>query len=908
MDTLPPRDVAVAGLRPGGSLPPPDDGAAGPAPDALDLPVSGMSCASCVRRVERTLLAVPGVSAAAVNLATERARLSLRAPGDAGAVRAAAAALEAAGYGAVARPLDLAVSGMSCASCVRRVERALLAVPGVLEAGVNLATERARLRVLEGTDPAPLLAALRRAGYDAAVGGVPGGGSGAAPDRPADEAPRPDRGGRAALLAVVLCLPLLAGMAGEALGLPVMLPGWAQLVLASAVQFGLGARFYRAGWRALRAGEGNMDGLVALGTTAAWGLSAFELGRFWLHGTAPRLFFESAALVIAFVLCGRWLEARARGQTASALRALGRLRPDTARLRDADGAERTVPLAALAVGDVVLLRPGERVPADGVVLEGEGGVDESTLTGEPLPVEKRPGDAVRAGTASADAALALRLTAVGADTVLSGILRLVEAAQASRPPVQRLADRVSAVFVPAVLAVAALTFLGWWLGAGRPVEGVVDAVGVLVIACPCALGLATPAAVVVATGAGARAGILLRDAAALERLHAVRTVAFDKTGTLTLGRPELLAAVPAEGVGEGELLRLAAALSRGSEHPLAAAVLRRADAASPSSDGPAGSVAPVTPTSVASAGAAATVDPAASGVPAARPAPAPPLRAVAEGFRALPGRGVSGRVGGRALRLGSRRLLEEAGAVPPPALAARADALEAEGRTLSWLFEAADAPEPAASVAPGAGSGGPHVGTMRVLGLLAFGDALRPDAVAALARLRARGVRTVLLTGDGEGAARAAAALLRPDRVLARLLPADKADALARLRAEGGPGTRLVAMVGDGVNDAPALASADVGIALGSGTDAAMGAAGVTLMRPDPMLVPAAMDLSRRFRRTVWQGLGWAFGFNVLGIPLAAAGMLDPAVAGAAMALSSVAVVGNALRLRRWRPPVGDRA
>ena len=778
----------------------------------LNVRVSGMSCAACVRRVERAAAAVPAVSDVAVNLATERVALT---PDVGFRLADLSQALEAAGYPVLQETVDLAVSGMSCASCSGRVERALLGVPGVIAAEVNLATERARVHVATGTAGAEeLAAAVRAAGYAAELPAVSG------------EAPRPvraNRDGLAAALACVLALPLLLPMLAMPFGVDAMLPGWAQLALALIVQVAFGARFYRGAWHALRAWTGNMDLLVALGTSAAFGLSAWELAQ----GRGEHLYFEASAVVIALVRLGKWLEGRARRSAGEAIGALERLRPERARVRR-DGADRELPIAGLRAGDIVVVRPGERIPADGVVQEGMGGVDESLLTGEALPVPKQPGSRVVGGSLNGEALLLVRTTAVGAEGQLARMVRLVEDAQAAKPPVQRLVDRVSAVFVPVVAGLAALVFLGWWLAGTGLETATINAVAVLVIACPCALGLATPAAIMAGTGVAARHGILIRDAAALEQAQAIRTVVFDKTGTLTEGKPALVALHPAPGVEEAELLRLAAALQAGSEHPLARAVQVRADGLA---------------------------------IPHAT------------AIRALPGRGLQGTVAGRALLLGSRRLLDEAGVDTLP-LAAQAATLEAAGRTVSFL----------------AGDG-------RVLGLLGFGDAIKPGAAEAVAALRARGLRVVLLTGDNQGAADAAARALGIDEVQAQALPEDKANRIVALRRDG-----PVAMVGDGVNDAPALAAADLGLAMATGADVAAAAAGITLMRGDPALVPAALDIAARTYRRIRQGLFWAFAYNVVGIPLAAAGLLSPVVAGAAMAFSSVGVVGSALLLRRWRP------
>jgi Cu+-exporting ATPase len=719
--------------------------------------------------------------------------------------------------------LDLAVSGMTCAACVRRVEKALAGVPGVADAAVNFATARARVHAIASVRPAQLVAAVEAAGYQAAPLRKPA-------EQAAAVARARRRDGVHALAATLLAAPLAVGMVGDWAGLPLMPGPWQQALLATLVQVWLGARFYVAAWKALRGGAATMDLLVVLGTTAAWGLSLGTLlfPSAHAHGHIP-LYFEASALVIAFVLLGKWLEARATGQTAAAILALIALRPDTARLRR-DGAERMVPVADLRPGDVILVRPGERIPADGLVLEGTAGVAEAMLTGEPLPAAKAPGDRVSEGTLDTDGALAITVTAVGDDTRLAQIVRLVEGAQASKPPIQRLVDRVSAVFVPVVLGVALLTFWAGWLFGLSATAALLHAIAVLVIACPCALGLATPTAIMVGTGAAARAGILVRDADTLEQARAVRIVAWDKTGTLTEGVFRLTDLAPAEGFASAELLRLAASALAPSEHPLAAAVRARA---------------------------------AADGVHAA-PAAA---------FRALPGRGATATVEGHALLVGSAGLLRERGC-DVSALAAQATALASVGKTLAWVA---------------AGE--------TVIGLLAFNDTPRPQAARAVARLQAAGVRSVMLTGDSEGAARAVAASVGIDEVQASLLPEAKAAAVARLRAEG-----VVAMVGDGLNDAPALAAADVGLAMATGTDVAIRAAGITLMRGDPGLVADAIELAQRTRRKIAEGLAWAFAYNVIGIPLAAFGLLSPTLAGAAMALSSVSVVVNALTLRWWKP------
>ncbi len=714
--------------------------------------------------------------------------------------------------------VDLQIEGMTCASCSSRVEKALAKVPGVVSAEVNLATERAEVQFESPATTKALIAAVQAAGYSAS--------------KPSSSASSAAAGATwwPIAVAVALSLPLALPMFGLLFGRHWMLDGWLQLALATPVQFWLGARFYRAGWSALRAGAGNMDLLVALGTSAAYGLSLYEL---LAHGgeAIGHLYFEASAIVITLVLLGKWLEARAKRQTTEAIRALNALRPETARLRR-DGADVEVPIGDVRVGDVVVVKPGERMPVDGLVQEGASHLDESLITGESLPVAREAGGRVTGGSVNGEGLLLVQTTAVGAESTLARIVRMVESAQAKKAPIQRLVDRVSAVFVPVVIGIAALTLLAWGLGTGQWEHAILNAVAVVVIACPCALGLATPTAIMAGTGVAARHGILIKDAEALEIAHAIRVVAFDKTGTITEGKPSLVEALPSDST-RTSLLAFAAAIQAGSEHPLARAVLETAQA---------------------------------EGIEVPR----------ASAVRALPGRGMAGEVDGRQLRLGSSRLMEELG-VDCSALRSQADRLAAEGRTVSWLADVTDTPH--------------------LLGLLAFGDAVKASAVAAVARLRSIDVQSVLVTGDNRGSATAVAAAVGIDRVEAEVLPQDKAAIIDTLKQGG----QTVAMVGDGINDAPALAAADVGIAMSTGTEVAMHAAGITLMRGDPALVADAIDISRRTYRKIRQNLFWAFAYNVVGIPLAALGLLSPVIAGAAMALSSVSVVSNALMLRRWK-------
>ncbi|MCX9154995.1 heavy metal translocating P-type ATPase [Niveibacterium sp. 24ML] len=792
-----------------------------PTPNEVDLPITGMSCASCVARLERALGAVPGVRAVSVNLATERARIGGDGPLDVAALRAV---VQQTGFDVPLAEVDIGIQGMTCSSCVARVEKGLKRVPGVLDAAVNLATESARIRSLPGVTPDALAAAVSAVGFTPVLA-QPEAGEPEVADRQT-EAARAE--GWRVLLAAALSLPLVLPMVAALFDQHWMLPGGLQLVLATPVQFWLGARFYRAGWHALRARAGNMDLLVAIGTSAAWGLSVWQ----WIGG-GEHLYFEASAVVITLVLLGKWLEGRAKRQTAAAIRALQALRPDTARVLR-HGREQMLPLAQLRLGDSVVVLPGERVAVDGEILEGISQFDESLITGESLPVAREVGEPVIGGAINGEGRVVVRTTALGAESTLARIIRLVENAQAAKAPIQRQVDKVSAVFVPVVLVIALLTFAGWWFATGDFSNAVINAVAVMVIACPCALGLATPAAIMAGTGVAAKHGILIKDAEALEIAHSVGIVAFDKTGTLTEGRPTL-ADIAALG-DEAALLADAAALQAGSAHPLAQAVLDAAKARG-------------------------------IAVPAA------------SDLRALPGRGVAGVLNDTALQLGNTRLLDELG-LSAGAFAARAEALAAAGRTVSWLIAT------------------PAGGTPQLRGLLAFGDSVKPQAIVAVRELRALGVKSVMITGDNAGAAKAVADELGIDEVLANVLPGDKAARVAALKAGG----VRVAMVGDGINDAPALAAADVGIAMATGTEVAMHAAGITLMRGDPALIADALDISRRTWRKIRQNLFWAFAYNVVGIPLAAAGMLSPVIAGAAMAFSSVSVITNALLLTRWRP------
>jgi heavy metal translocating P-type ATPase len=792
------------------------------------FPVNGMTCASCVGRVELALRAVPGVEEASVNLLTGRADVRGTAPPD-----ALRAAVERAGYAVPEAETTLDVAGMTCASCVGRVERAFLAVPGVTGAAVNLATGRATVRHHGGMVPAGALAsAAACAGYTATPHVA--GHDAAAADPHAGHAGEERTLRAAAILASVLAVPALvlemgghlvpafhhwvAGTVGTATS------WWVQAAFATVAMLGPGRVFHRLGWPALARGAPDMNSLVALGTGAAWLYSAAVLLAPGLVPEGQRfVYFEAASVIIALVLVGRWLEARSRGRASAAIRRLMELAPATARV-ERDGREEEVPAAKLAVGDILVLRPGERVPTDADILDGHSEVSEAMVTGEPMPVPKGPGDSVVGGTVNGAGALRLRATAVGSGTTLARIARMVGDAQGSKLPIQAMVDRVTLWFVPAVVALAALTFAAWLLAGGGVAAALTASVAVLVIACPCAMGLATPVSILVGTGRAAELGVLFRRGAALQALSGVRTVAMDKTGTLTEGRPALADLVPAPGWSEAEALAVAAALEARSEHPLAHAVREAAVA---------------------------------RGL----------ALSAAEGFAMVPGGGVSGRVGGREAVLGSDRLLAGRG-VDLAVLEAPAAALAAEGRTP--VFLAVDG---------------------RAAALLDVSDPVRTTTPAALEALRGLGLRLAMVTGDDPRAAGAVAAGLGIADVAARVTPEGK---VATVRGLGAG----VAFVGDGINDAPALAAASVGIAVGGGTDIAVESAEVVLMRGDLAGVATAVRLSRATMRNIRQNLVWAFGYNAVLIPVAALGLLSPVLAAGAMALSSVCVVGNALRLR----------
>ncbi len=824
--------------------------------------MEGMTCASCVGHVENALKGVPGVVDASVNLGTEKASVELASAEV--PFQVIQEAVSGAGYKIGTESASLNIGGMTCASCVGHVENALLSVPGVSKASVNLGVEKASVEFVPGlAELSDLQAAVEAAGYR-----VEGFNNAGDQERELERLSKVKEvrelrnrlalaGGGAILLFLGTfdAFPWVSRFMAQGY-YPFLL--WA---LATPVQFWAGSIFYTSGLGALRHGTANMHTLIALGTTVAYVysavvvlLDAFSPGVLADNGIEAKVYFDTAAIIVALILLGRFLEAGARGRTSEAIRRLIGLRPMSARVVR-DGKEVDIPVDQVVPGDIVLVRPGEKIPVDGLVTEGYSAVDESMLTGESMPVEKGPGQRVYGATINSNGAMYFQATQVGGETVLAQIIRLVEEAQGSKAPIQRLADRVVAYFVPAVIAAALAAFLFWMLLGPAPVLtfSTLVLVSVLIIACPCALGLATPTAIIVGTGKGAEMGVLIKQAQALEIALKVDTVVLDKTGTLTTGKPVVteLVVSGAPGASEQELLLLAASAERGSEHPLGEAIVNEAQDRG--------------------------------------------LRLeTVYGFQAIPGRGISAQVNGHTVRFGNQALMEDTG-VPLDGLVERASALAALGKTPMFLSSDDTA-----------------------MGLIAVADTVKPEAHEGLAKLRRMGLEVVMLTGDNAQTAHAIAGQLGLERVEAEVLPQDKAGVVKRLQAEG----KVVAMVGDGINDAPALAQADVGLAMGSGTDVAMESADITLMRGDVNGVATALDLSRQTIRTIKQNLFWAFFYNVMLIPVAAGvlypvfqgvggvpgsldfffgerGFLNPVLAALAMAFSSVTVVSNSLRLRR---------
>lgn len=728
------------------------------------------------------------------------------------------------------REEEFDIEGMTCASCVIHVEKALAKVTGVEKAEVNLATEKARVTFSESTSVEAMLEAINNAGYKATrrLGET----NLAQESEDKEKILKKDLG--KVKISAILSAPLVIPMLLEPLGFHFMLSGWYQLLLTLPVQFWLGARFYRAAWKALKAKTGNMDLLVVLGTTAAFGLSLYNLYIYGEHAGREgvgHLYFEGASIIITLVLLGKYLEARAKQQTSLAIKSLQALKPEVARIRK-DGQETEISISKVQLGDEVIVRPGEKIPVDGVVIEGSSQVDESLISGESLPVVKSMNDKVIGGSINGDGLLIARTTALGTETTLARIIRLVESAQAAKAPVQRLVDEVSAVFVPVVILIALGTIFLWGFGTGNWEQAIVNGVAVLVIACPCALGLATPTSIMVGTGLAAKAGILIKDAEALEIAHSIKTIAFDKTGTLTEGRPRM-SSLRSSAFASQDFLKLIASIQNGSEHPLAKATVLEA---------------------------------AEQGL----------VLESANDVKSLPGRGVEGVIQNQKFYIGTEKLMQEKG-INISEFTTEVQELKDHGATVSFVATAS---------------------SERAIGFIAFEDKVKITSKAAIQRLHDLGIKTVMLTGDNWGAAQKIAKFLNIDEVRAEVLPGDKSNIIEELKAKGG----IVAMVGDGINDAPALAAAHVGLAMSTGTDVAMHSAGITLMRGNPLLIPDAISISRKTYRKIKQNLFWAFIYNLVGIPLAAMGLLNPVIAGAAMAFSSVSVIANALLLKTWRP------
>jgi Cu+-exporting ATPase len=716
--------------------------------------------------------------------------------------------------------IDIAIEGMSCASCVDTIEKAIRKVPNTTTVSVNLSTERAHIELSKPTSVASVIDAVINAGYKAHV---------ITSNDIFKKTEEADHQHTSIIISALLSFPLVIPMILEVVGIHVSLPGYIQLILATPVQLYFGAGFYISAWKAIKNKTGNMDLLVAIGTSAAYLLSIYMMAQGHTH-----LYFEASSVVITLVLLGKWLEKRAKRQTTEAIRALQQLRPETARVKR-DNQELDIPIHEVVIDDVVVVRPGERIPVDAIIIDGNSHIDESMMTGESEPVNKVVGNKVIGGAVNIDGMLLVKTVAVGTESTLSRIIRLVEDAQTAKPEIQRLVDKVSAVFVPVVIVIALTTLLAWGNYSADWEQAILNAVAVLVIACPCALGLATPTAIMAGTGVAARHGILIKDANALELAHSITQVVFDKTGTLTEGKPTLLAFKAVDG-NDQSLLALAASIEQNSLHPLAKAVVNQLKAVGKT---------PVIATDV----------------------------------RDLAGRGLHGKINNMLVYVGNQRWMDELGVSIDP-LNILASSYKNSGNTVSWVAQ------------------GDGIATPALLGVLAFGDQIKATSKRAVLALHQKGIQTLLLTGDNSTSAARVAGMIGIDKVLAEQTPESKATSIASLSQKDA----VIAMVGDGINDAPALAAANVSFAMSSGTDVAMHTADITLMRSDPSLVADTIDISRRTYSKIKQNLFWAFIYNLIGIPLAAMGLLSPVIAGAAMAFSSVSVVTNALMLSKWRP------
>lgn len=790
--------------------------------------IKGMTCSACAARIEKALGAANGIVTANVNFATEKADIFFDSALT--SVNTISSIVVKAGFTVAQEQFSFGVDGMTCSACAGRVEKALLKLPGVLIANVNIALERADVTAISGqVDSEVLGAAVIKAGYEAHFESAATQRNNADTEHKKQEKAQLQREQVALLISALLTLPLVGQMVAMIAGWPFHLQPWMELALATPVQFVIGARFYRSAYSALKARAANMDVLVVMGTSAAYAYSLYLLITLG-DAAIGHLYFEASAVIITLVLLGKFMEARAKRGTTKAIRQLMDLRPETAQV-ERSGEELELSVVEVVNGDLVIIRPGERIPVDGEVAQGRTEVDESLITGESLPVGKQKGDLVTGGSINGTGMIKVLATAVGEDSTLSRIIRLVENAQAGKAPIQRLVDRISEIFVPTIIVIATLTFGGWLYATGSFESALIAAVSVLVIACPCALGLATPTAIMTGTGVAARFGILIKNVEALEQAHKLNAIIFDKTGTLTEGKPTVVAIETTTPGNEAEMLRLVASLQQGSEHPLGKAVLDRA--------------------------AQDKLE----------------LESVQD-FQSITGSGVSGKIGDSTVISGNEAFMR-ANDVTPTNQLKLAARWEEQGKTVIWVAR-----------------------DSVLQGVIAIADSLRPESKPAIEELRRMGVKTLMLSGDAQRVAAEIGRQVNIDHVKGGVKPDDKARQVNDLKLEG----YTVGMIGDGINDAPALAAADVGIAMGTGTDVAMETAGVTLMRPNPTLVPAAISVSRATWNKIRQNLFWAFIYNIVGIPIAVAGYLSPTIAGAAMAFSSVSVVSNSLLLRRWRP------
>ncbi len=805
------------------------------------LKITGMTCASCVKRVEDALRGVKGVTEANVNLANEKASVTYD-PSQA-SVEDMVGAVKDAGYGVMTETVTLPVQGMTCASCVKRIEDALREKDGVIDVSVNLATERVTIKYSPTEVTLPeLKKTITDAGYKVIE------------TKTEKEFVDTERAARQKEMRDLTLSFILSGAAAAVImvlmffgsSLPVVKTWpmewitYISFILATPVQFIIGWRFYRGAWAALKHGTADMNVLIAVGTSAAYFYSVvatFVPHLVMVGGKMPDTYYDTSTMIIALILLGRLLEARAKGQTSEAIRRLTGLRAKTARIVR-DGVEEDVPVEDVKVNDIIIVRPGEKIPVDGVVTEGYSSVDESMITGEPIPASKKEGDNVIGATINKTGSFKFKATKVGRDTVLSQIIKMVEEAQGTKAPIQRLADQVAAVFVPVVIGLAILTFLAWYFIGGQPLFALLNFISVLIIACPCAMGLATPTAIMVGTGKGAQYGILIKGGESLENAYRIDTIVLDKTGTITRGEPSLVDVVPMEGFTGADVIRYAASAEKGSEHPLGEAIVKGAKARN---------------------------------IPLTN----------ATKFDAVPGKGIVAEAGGRIVMAGNAKLMELE-EVPLEEMQKAFERLSAEGKTPMYV-----------SV------------DEKPAGVVAVADTIKEGSAEAIAEFKKLGIETIMVTGDNRRTAESIAKQVGIDRVMAEVLPQDKAEVVRKLQAEG----RNVAMVGDGINDAPALAQANTGIAIGTGTDIAIESSDITLMRGDLRSVVTAIRLSKATIRTIRMNLFWAFIYNIIGIPVAAGILypwfhilLNPIIAAAAMAFSSVSVVSNSLLLNRFKP------